>query len=241
MENRRNYYRILHVQHDAPGEIINTSYRTLMQRLKMHPDLGGNHWQASLINEAYSILSDPERRAIYDGAMNAAKNEDQGAGSNARQQPPSDKSFDDEAPAPGHCFYCQTPHPAIEVTNEDDCVQCFSPLTMPDNAPTVDSARRTIDRMPKSFPLQFCSESQESKTEKGLVVDLSPGGMRFIADTSVDVGSVVAIDSELCTAIGKVRRCASDRTNRQYHNDIAVQFLALRFKTKQGVFVSVRA
>jgi hypothetical protein len=41
MKNRRNYYRILHVQEDAPEEIIRTSYRTLMQRMRMHPDLGG--------------------------------------------------------------------------------------------------------------------------------------------------------------------------------------------------------
>ena len=32
MQNRRNYYRILHVQQDAPVEIIKTSYRTLMHR-----------------------------------------------------------------------------------------------------------------------------------------------------------------------------------------------------------------
>jgi DnaJ-class molecular chaperone len=50
--NRRNYYRILHVQPDAPTEVIKSSYRTLMQRLKMHPDLGGDHSEAALINEA---------------------------------------------------------------------------------------------------------------------------------------------------------------------------------------------
>ena len=64
--NRRNYYRILHVQPDAPAEVIKSSYRTLMQRLRMHPDLGGDHWNASLINEAYTVLMDPEQRAAYD-------------------------------------------------------------------------------------------------------------------------------------------------------------------------------
>jgi hypothetical protein len=39
-QNRRNYYRILHVQPDAPMEVIRASYRTLMQKLRFHPDLG---------------------------------------------------------------------------------------------------------------------------------------------------------------------------------------------------------
>ena len=68
MENRRNLYRILHVQPDAPDEIIQSSYRTLMMKLRMHPDLGGDHYTATLINEAYAVLSDPARRAAYDDA-----------------------------------------------------------------------------------------------------------------------------------------------------------------------------
>ena len=61
-----DFYRILHVSPDAPEEIIRSSYRTLMQRLKQHPDLGGDHENATLINEAYATLTDPKTRAIYD-------------------------------------------------------------------------------------------------------------------------------------------------------------------------------
>ena len=43
MQNRRNLYRILHVQPEAPLEIIKASYRSLMTKLKLHPDLGGDH------------------------------------------------------------------------------------------------------------------------------------------------------------------------------------------------------
>jgi curved DNA-binding protein CbpA len=66
MNNRRNYYRILQVQPDAPQEIIRASYRTLMKELKAHPDVGGEHASAYLINEAYETLSDRARRAEYD-------------------------------------------------------------------------------------------------------------------------------------------------------------------------------
>ena len=46
MQNRRNYYRLLQVQPDAAPEVIKASYRTLMQKLRLHPDLGGDEWNA---------------------------------------------------------------------------------------------------------------------------------------------------------------------------------------------------
>jgi hypothetical protein len=69
MKNRRNYYRLLQVQADAPTEIIRSSFRTLMRELKQHPDLGGSHWEATLLNEAYETLTDPKRRAAYDRGL----------------------------------------------------------------------------------------------------------------------------------------------------------------------------
>lgn len=65
-DERRNYYRTLNVQPDASLEIIKNNYRTLLQKLKMHPDLGGHNWNATIINEAYNTLRDPLKRAAYD-------------------------------------------------------------------------------------------------------------------------------------------------------------------------------
>jgi len=65
-KNRRNYYRILQVQPDAAPEVIKSNYRTLLQKLRLHPDLGGEEWNAVLINEAYNILRHPEKRKAYD-------------------------------------------------------------------------------------------------------------------------------------------------------------------------------
>ena len=64
--NRRNYYRTLQVQPDASLEVIKNNYRTLLQKLRIHPDLGGEDWNASLINQAYSTLRNPTKRAAYD-------------------------------------------------------------------------------------------------------------------------------------------------------------------------------
>src|SRR5688572_13364351 len=66
MKNRRNYYRLLQVQQDAPFEVIRSSFRALMRDLKHHPDLGGSDWDAALINEAYETLNNPKLRNEYD-------------------------------------------------------------------------------------------------------------------------------------------------------------------------------
>ncbi len=66
MQDRRNYYRVLQVQPDAPVEVIKTNYRTLLQKMRLHPDLGGDNRRASQINQAYQVLKDPLQRALYD-------------------------------------------------------------------------------------------------------------------------------------------------------------------------------
>jgi curved DNA-binding protein CbpA len=68
-KERRNFYRILNVQPDASLEMIKNNYRTLLQKLRLHPDLGGKNWNASLINEAYNVLRNPDKRALYDKTL----------------------------------------------------------------------------------------------------------------------------------------------------------------------------
>ncbi len=66
MKDRRNYYRVLHLQPDAPIGLVKVNHRVLMQKLAAHPDLGGENWKAAHLNAACHTLSDPERRAEYD-------------------------------------------------------------------------------------------------------------------------------------------------------------------------------
>ena len=62
------YYQKLGVQPDASPEELKKAYRTLAK--KYHPDLHpGDHTAETRfkeINEAYEILSDPEKRKKYD-------------------------------------------------------------------------------------------------------------------------------------------------------------------------------
>ena len=64
-----NYYDVLRINKDASSQEIKTSYKKLIKRY--HPDLyPGNKTKAETItrdlNEAYEVLSDPEKRYIYD-------------------------------------------------------------------------------------------------------------------------------------------------------------------------------
>jgi len=66
----KNYYEILQINQNASPEIIEKAYKTLAK--KYHPDLQeeSNKKQAEEIlkeiNEAYEILSDPNKKTLYD-------------------------------------------------------------------------------------------------------------------------------------------------------------------------------
>jgi curved DNA-binding protein len=63
----KDYYQVLGVARDASAEVIKKAYRQLAR--KYHPDVSKEKDAAarmSDVNEAYAVLSDPERRAAYD-------------------------------------------------------------------------------------------------------------------------------------------------------------------------------
>jgi curved DNA-binding protein len=68
MQNFRNYYEILGVDRDIDAEEIKRAYRRLARTY--HPDMNPGNKEAEErfkdINEAYEVLSDPDRRAQYD-------------------------------------------------------------------------------------------------------------------------------------------------------------------------------
>lgn len=63
-----DYYEVLEVERDADGRTIKAAYRKLA--LAYHPDRNRGNVEAEekfkAINEAYAVLSDPEKRSRYD-------------------------------------------------------------------------------------------------------------------------------------------------------------------------------
>ena len=66
--SKRDYYEILSVTRTATEQEIKSSYRKLA--LKYHPDRNPNNPDAEErfkeVSEAYAILADYEKRAVYD-------------------------------------------------------------------------------------------------------------------------------------------------------------------------------
>ena len=87
MSERRNHYRVLHLQPDAPIAVVKVNYRTMMHKLGAHPDLGGTTERAAQLNLAYCTLSDPERRAAYDRELLSLY--DLGSIAEGRSKPPA--------------------------------------------------------------------------------------------------------------------------------------------------------
>lgn len=59
-----DYYDLLGVSRTASDKEIKTAFRKLAA--KHHPDKGGDHKKFTELNEAYQVLSDPQKKQMYD-------------------------------------------------------------------------------------------------------------------------------------------------------------------------------
>lgn len=74
MESKRDYYEVLGIDRNADAAAIKKAYRKLAK--KYHPDTNNNNPNAEKlfkeVTEAYSVLSDPEKKKMYDQFGHAA-------------------------------------------------------------------------------------------------------------------------------------------------------------------------
>jgi curved DNA-binding protein CbpA len=156
---RRNLYRILHVQPEAPPEVIKAAYRALMTTLRAHPDLGGDHEQAARLNVAYEVLADPERRRAYDRSMRQPVRGVAGSDPVTCSFDPWCWQADRRCPFCGHGFGGM-PAPYAR------CARCDSPLAA---APATGRSGREIlgrrrgQRFARDMPARVRAHGQKSE------------------------------------------------------------------------------
>lgn len=241
--NRRNYYRLLHVQADAPAEVIKASYRALMSL--HHPDKGGEHAEAALVNEAYHVLSDRDRRAAYD-AQRAARNGASGtreksstSTSTPPSTPPSTPQSSSTPPrgGPAHrCPLCQLAAPAV-INTSTRCPRCRAPL-----APVVHTdkhrttERRAMPRVSKTdWALLYADWPSEVIDVR--MRDLSLDGISVFSGAELPVHKairVVGAAFDVVAQIVSVRRVGKVFT-------LHAQLVTAYFSAPAGGFVSTSA
>jgi hypothetical protein len=247
MKTKQNYYRLLHIQPDAPIEIIRSSYRALMLKMRQHPDLGGDDRNASLINEAYKILTDPEKRAKYDRSLAPFK----GAKVGQRAEPEQSQEAGKES---GYarfqnfnssftscCALCGAPHNAdISLDTDSRCFYCRSPLNPASKIRLKTEQKRAVKRMAQHGEITFYT-CWPQRGHRGYIHDLSPLGMQILTEEILHEGQVIKIESDILSATARVanRRSGNDEGIHGYVNGI--EFLTLRFQRWLGIFVSVKA
>jgi len=253
-KNRRNYYRILHVQPDAPAEIIKSSYRTLMQKMRYHPDLGGDDWNAALLNEALAVLTDTTKRAAYDAEYERANAGQQQRKTNARRR--KNAHANDTAhgtrPRPGpnkrhargtgayqagflsSCLFC-----GAHNEGRPSCSRCQSPLQQPPPPDRGSSDQRTFERRAIEIDVQVFVRWPQDHGFPAVVRDLTPRGMQIVLHTPLELNQIIKISGEFIANVSRVVNCKANEQGRGFN--IGLAFLSLCFHNPRGGFVSEKA
>ncbi len=227
MRNLRNFYRLLHVQPDAPVEVIRASYRTLMREMKQHPDLGGSDSGAALLNEAYQTLRNPVLRAAYDRELSVRFE---------RKSRPSNVHVGHARSVP-FCPYCRS---TLTHSNEaaQICPICGENLRAGREMAQADSSRRAVMRIKRNDVLFYCARSPQRAYEAKMI-DLSPRGMRFLCYQNLVPGTVLKINGSELNASAIVTNHRQELVDGHNLHSVGVSFLEVEFDSPRGSFLSI--
>lgn len=240
MRNNRNYYQILHVQRDAPVAVIRSSYRTMMQQLKMHPDLGGDHDKAALVNQAYMILMNSKSRAEYDVSLDAEA-EINSSGSQVKSKSSSSaETFYRKTDVTKYCSFCQTTHNLGKtIEPESICYECGSTLFPATKLVFEKDDQRVIKRIDKQWPVTFYTQWPDPISYLGQSQDVSLNGMQMLTTISLHEGQIIKMKSHMMDAVARVMNYREDYVEGVKLWRMGLEFITLRFYKTQGMFLKL--
>ena len=220
--------RALHVLPDAPAEVIKASWRTLLGRLRQHPDLGGGHAQAQAVNAAWAVLGSAEHRLAYDQQRQAAA---------ALAAVAAQAAATGQWPAP-RCPLCQHSS-AAPLRADSRCSQCHSPLAA---LPGADQhghellGRRGAVRRDQSH-VALVHVGWPSPALPVRWRDLSLTGLSFYAPCSLRAGLRLRLIDSALEGVVEVVGCRAQGRVFTVHARLLTALLLQR----TGVFVSAQA
>jgi curved DNA-binding protein CbpA len=232
-----DYYRILHVQPDAPSAVIHAIYRTLLQRLQTSATFAGEA-DPALIEEAYAVLGDAQRRTLYDAQRRAASAAP-AAASAATPREVRAVDADSDTLVMNVCLFCGAPHGlSRRLERDDECGRCGSPLCPAERHRLEFSGQRMLNRIPKRQRLDAYLAWPQSPIGAEMR-DLSLNGMQFVAAMRLQPNQIVKIE---CSELGALGRVAHVKPDDEMPDrwSIGIEFLTLRFRQIRGSFVSAQ-
>ena len=233
--NRRNHYRILHVQPEAPQEVIAAAYRAMMSKLRLHPDLGGEHEAAVLVNQAYAVLRDSAKRSQYDRSL---QHERTRSDLQARSSTVVREAVSRPDAQPG-CLFCGADMPST-IYADARCRRCDSPLVPAPPRPARKCelfGRRSVPRIPKS-DVATIYPGWQMQARSTRLRDLSTTGISMVTDIALQANQVIRVVGPLFDVLASVVSC---RPNEDGSFVIHACLLSAIFAKQTGVFVSVAA
>lgn len=250
MKDEIDYYALLHVSTDAPEEIIRASYRTLMQKLGAHPDLGGDHGYAQLLNQAYTVLKDPARRREYDvarghraepaaaptpsAAADTSRTQDTGMYQTVSESGTWAGPMSPEICILERCAFCATVIPDGPAHPSTHCRRCGSSLIVAEQKVFDDSSRRAMRRINRNEPIRYRTDWRQREFMSGRMLDLSLTGLRIAIGQELAISQLLSIDCSACEGVGKVAHCRQAGTTAGGGYNVGIEFLTLDFKHRKG-------
>lgn len=237
VDNRRNWYRVLHVQPEAPMEVIRASWRTLMARL--HPDAGGAHADAALVNAAWQVLGDPQRRAAYDRELRRHTEAARAvAGTSSAGAAMSQAYGGSIQPGSTPCPLCAQTGPC-QPRPDTRCLRCEAPLAalpLPGSLAHELLGRRGAARRDRGHAatLRVGWPSPELPVRWR---DLSLTGLSLWAPQPLPAGRRIHLIDHALELVGEV---VDSRPQGRLHS-VHARLLTLMPKQATGVFVSATA
>jgi hypothetical protein len=224
-----DYYRILHVQPDAPASLIEASYRMLVERAQ---NAGGG--DKAMLDAAFAVLGNAGRRATYDRLRSD--------GQASTSQTARLRALEDTGASLllNACLFCGTPHGLQRAFERDDeCGRCGSPLFPAERHRLEVSGQRMLSRVPKQRAISFSVTWPQSDVFTGEMRDLSLNGMQFSTRVHLQANQIVKIDCAELRALGRVAHTSLETKAPELWTT-GVEFLTLHFRKNQGSFVSAR-
>ena len=240
--NRRNYYRVLNIQPDAPQAIISSSYKILVKKKTVSTEL---------TKEAFSVLSAPHKRKHYDQLLMGNQHVDYVTFNSIDSKKKKTKfntsnrffanAFVDKRRSPYQtlttysCAFCNTSQSHSPMKNIDQlCIECSSPLHL--SKEYFSLPRRFFSRTNLTTSVSIYSYWPGIEMTATLS-DLSPTGLRFTTDQALNKNEIIKIDADQFKAVGQVKHLKS--TGSIFI--IGAQFLTIQFNTQKGIFMSASA